>query len=79
MYDLRDDIYSGRPRALGGRENHVLSSRPSLDDRLQAQGSYRLTGVGNHVFISLRQREHCLRDVALRIVPLDPCKLLGTH
>ena len=67
LHHLPDDINHVQP---GGRENQELSSRPSLDDRCQC---------GSQVVICLRQREQCLRDVDLCVVPLYPCKLLGTH
>ena len=69
LYDLPDGTYSGQPRAPGRRENHAWSSRPSLNNSLQAQGIYSVTGVGSHVVISLGQREQCLRDAALRVFP----------
>ena len=70
VHDLPDDINPVRPRAPGEREKQALSSRSSLDDRCQAQGIEGVTCVGSHVVVSLRQREQCLRDVALCVVPL---------
>ena len=77
--DLPDDTNPVLLRAPGGSQNQALPSRPSLNDRLETQGVKGVTGIGSHVVVPLWQREHGLRNLALRVVALYPRQLLGAH